>query len=183
MLLDEWRKFKGFAVLEYFLWDGHRIHIKGLARKLKLSPRTAQIYLQMYEHEGILTSEKVGNLVLYGLSSSNYLTIELKRLYALFRMNAYIREFISSNKNLGSLILYGSVAKGEYDKKSDIDLLAVSQTRNIELKSMKDMEIALNREVKVEVLSAGELRRLADRKDNFYLSIAKNNIVLYGASL
>ena len=183
MLLDEWRKFKGFAVLEYFLWDGERVHIKGLARKLKLSPNTAQVYLQLYESEGVLTREKIGNLVLYSLSSDSSLVIELKRFYALFRMNRYIRDFINSNKDISSLILYGSVAKGEYDKKSDVDLLVISQTRNIELKGMKAMEIALNREVKIEVLSPGEMRRLADKQDNFYLSVLKNNIVLHGASL
>ena len=111
----------------------------------------------------------------------------LSRLIAFdYCRSAYLhnrmRDFISDNKGIGSLILYGSVAKGEYDKNSDVDLLVVSQTRNIEFKSMKAMEIALDREVKVEVLSAGELRRLADKQDNFYISVVKNNIVLYGAS-
>ncbi|MDE1828680.1 MAG: hypothetical protein KGH65_05975, partial [Candidatus Micrarchaeota archaeon] len=60
MLIKEWDKFKGWSVLEFFLTNYSKIHLKGLARKLGISPRTAQIYLGLYEKEGILQSERVG---------------------------------------------------------------------------------------------------------------------------
>lgn len=165
--------------MEYFLWNGGKIHIKGLARQLKLSPNTAQIYLQLYEKEGLLTKEKVGNVILYGLSG-NIVVAEFKKTYILLRLNKHIKAFLNDNKLISSLILYGSSAKGEYDKNSDIDLLVISQSKSIELKSIHSIEAELGREVKIEVLSLGEWRKLADKGDAFYLSVIKNSIALYG---
>lgn len=82
-MLSEWRKFRGWAVLEFFLSQpSAQVHIKQLARELDISPQTANYYLRLYEAEGLLVSEPVGNLVRFRLDNSLPLARELKRSYA-----------------------------------------------------------------------------------------------------
>ncbi len=180
MILKEWRKFKGWAVLEYFLFKGGRTYLKELSRALAISPRTAQIYLQLYEREGLLEKEKAGNAIFYSLAA-NAMTKELKRTYLLLRISPCISKFVSGNPQLSNVTLYGSAARGEYDKDSDIDLLVISPSKKINLSEVSQLEKELGLEVKLEILTIGEWRRLAEKKDKFYSSITKSNMVLYGA--
>jgi predicted nucleotidyltransferase len=182
MLLDEWQKFKGWSVLEFFLREQRKIHLKGLAKELKISPRTAQTYLQLYEKEGILLKEIVGNLTLYSLIGSP-LTYELKKTYLLLKIKRYLDGFVADNPSITSLIMYGSSVRGDYDKNSDIDLLAISGIKSLNLKRINMAEAAIGREIKIEILTLGEIRRLAEKQDPFYLSVLKNDMLLYGAGL
>ncbi len=182
MLLEEWRKFKGWSVLEFFLREQQKIHVKGLARALRISPRTAQTYMQLYEKEGILLRENIGNLALYGMINGP-LTYELRRAYIMLSIKQYADGFISDNPAITSLIMYGSSARGDYDRNSDIDLLVVSSTKAPNLRQIRLAETAMSKELKLEILTLGELRRLAEKKDKFYLSVLQNNILLYGAGL
>ncbi|HUB92581.1 MAG TPA: nucleotidyltransferase domain-containing protein [Candidatus Saccharimonadales bacterium] len=182
MLFDEWRKFKGWIVLEFFLAKDERIHLKGLSRRLKISPQTAQIYLGAYEQDQILEKEKLGNMTLYKLAT-NFKTMELKRLYFLLMIEKYINSFIRDNSEITSLVLYGSHADGSYDKSSDIDVLIVSQEKKLELRSLRLLEEKIGKEVKTETFSIGEIRAMAGKQSNFYLSLLRNNILLYGAKL
>lgn len=181
-MLKEWRKFKGWEVLEFFLKENGKIHLKALSRKLKISPRTAQLYLQLYEKKGILRKEKVGNMFLYSLNR-NPLTLEFRKLYFLLQTYPHIKKFIKENPEINSLVLYGSHASGEYDNKSDIDLLVISQKKKIDLSSLKILEKRFRKEVKVQVFSVGEWRKLTGENDLFVISVLKNHVLLYGAEL
>jgi predicted nucleotidyltransferase len=180
MILREWRKFKGWAVLEAFLLDGRRTYLKELSRTLAISPRTAQTYLKLYEMEGVLEKEKIGNTIVYTLES-NAITKELKKTYLLLRIAPYIKRFLSDNPQIVSLALYGSAARGEYDVHSDIDLLAISASRAVGLSEINRLEKELGMEVRLEIVSVGEWRRLAAKKDSFYSSVTNSSITLHGA--
>ncbi len=182
MLFDEWRKFKGWDVLEFFLREQRKIHLKGLAKELKISPLTAQTYLRLYEQEGILIREDVGNLKLYSLADSP-LDYELKRTYMLILIMPFAKELVKDNPSITGLVLYGSTARGDYDQSSDIDLLAVSGKKELNIKSIKKLEERVKREVKIEVLTIGEVRNLASKGDSFYKSVVRSSIQLYGAAL
>ncbi len=81
-MLSEWRKFKGWCVLEFFLSKPeNKIHIKRLARELNISPQTSNRYLRLYEAEGLLISETAGNVVQFYLDNEHPLVKDLKRLY------------------------------------------------------------------------------------------------------
>ena len=180
MLIKEWNKFKGWSILEFFLTNDTKIHLKGLARNLQISPRTAQIYLKLYEKEGILQSEAVGNMILYSIAD-NFMTRDLKRAHFLLSIKNFVSAFLKDNEGIVSLVLYGSHAGGRYDSKSDIDLLAISQRKALDLGALKVMEGKLGKEVKIEVYSIGEWRKM--EKSDFYISIIKDNVLLYGAQL
>ncbi len=182
MILKEWQKFKGWSVLEFFLSRGARVHLKGLARELKISPRTAQHYLNLYAEEGLLVREPIGNMLLYSLAD-NAVAKELKRAYFLLLSQKYVKEFVNANESVNSVVLYGSYASGEYDKSSDVDLLIISQSKNLDMRPFKKLESAAGAEVKIEVISIGGWREIGRKGNHFYNSVSRNNIVLYGARI
>ncbi len=181
MIIDEWKKFKGWLVIEYFLRTNKEIHVKGLAKELKISPQTANYYLKFYKKEGILRERKEGNLMLYSLTD-NCLVRELKIFYILNILSEFSKKFVKENK-VTSLVLYGSHASGTYDKNSDIDLLVISQTKKLNFNGIKALERKTGKEVKIQVFTLGEWRNLKRKKDSFVRSVLSKYILLYGAEI
>jgi len=182
-MLSEWRKFKGWSILEFFLSNPNtKIHIKGLARKLNISPQTSNRYLRLYEAEKFLKSESMGNLVQFCLNNQYPLIKELKRLYfnLLLHDSNFINNFIQHNPSIVNLFLYGSHASGGYSEKSDIDLLAISQNKEIDLSVVKELEKQLHKEAQVSVYTIGEWRKLIKKDDPFAKSVLREHILLYG---
>ena len=181
MITEEWKKFKGWYVLEYFLKTQKEVYVKELSRILNVSPGTANYYLRFYRNKGILNERKKGNLLLYSLTD-NVLTRQLKIFYILDRMYPFVLEFFKQN-SITSIILYGSAASGIYDIHSDVDILIISQQKELNLQIIKDLEEKLNREVKIHVFSLGEWRRLKKKRNKFALSVLNNHILLKGAEI
>jgi len=181
MITEEWRKFKGWEVLEFFLRSGKEIHVKGLAKELKISPQTANHYLKFYKKVGVLKEIKKGNLLLYSLLD-NTLTRQLKVFYIVDIVFPFILKFAEENK-VTSVVLYGSHASGTYDRFSDIDLLVISQQKNLELVTLKNLERKTGKEVKIHVFTLGEWRNLKRKRDSFAQSVLSNYILIYGAEI
>jgi len=181
MIIQEWKKFKGWVVLEFFLKTDKEIHAKELARKLKISPHTANYYLRFYRKCGILGVRKIGNLFLYSLLD-NCLSRQLKIFYILDILFEFSRKFCEMNR-VTSLVVYGSHASGRYDEKSDIDLLIISQQKTLNLKEVKHLEKITGKEVKIQILSLGEWRSLKRKRDEFAQAILSNHILLWGAEI
>ncbi|HIE41410.1 MAG TPA: nucleotidyltransferase domain-containing protein [Candidatus Aenigmarchaeota archaeon] len=182
MILKEWRKYKGWQILEYFLDKNERIHVKGLAKKLRISPRTSQIYLNFYEQVGILERNKVGNIIQYNLKLTP-LTLELRRLYFLLKFFPEVRKIVEKNPDIITIALYGSHASGDFDKTSDVDLLIISQNKKLNLEPIKKIESLLKKEIKLQIFSLGEWKKKIKNKDLFSFSVLRNHIILYGAEL
>lgn len=178
----DWQKFKGWKVLEFFLENDEKIHVNGLAKRLKISPGTAQLYLTEYEKQGILEKEKIANIVAYSLKDSA-LSRELKKTFFISKISVLIEEFLKENPGISKLALFGSHAKGTFDKKSDIDLLAISQDKKLELGALKKMEKNLEKEAKIQAFTFAEWKGLLKKKDSFALAVVKNNVTLFGGQL
>ncbi|PIN98165.1 MAG: hypothetical protein COT90_05560 [Candidatus Diapherotrites archaeon CG10_big_fil_rev_8_21_14_0_10_31_34] len=176
-MLFNWSKFRGWKILEFFLEYNQKIHVKGLAKKLQVSSGTAQKYLLEYEKQGVLEKEKTANVLSYSLKETP-LTLELKKTFFLSIIMPFIEEFRKENPFASSLVLYGSHAKGTFDKKSDIDLIAISQTKKIKLNSIKKIEEKTSKEARIQVFTLAEWRKQS--KEDFGLAVSKNNVFLIG---
>lgn len=181
MITKEWKKFRGWKVLEFFLKANKEVYVKELARKLKISSQTANYYLKFYKKVGVLLERKEGNLLLYSLTNSP-LVRQLKVFYILDMILPFALNFCKDN-NITDLVLYGSHASGTYDSKSDIDLLVISQQKNLKLNEIKKLERETDKEVKIQVFSLGQWRNLKRRGDRFAKSLLSNHILLYGAEI
>jgi hypothetical protein len=184
-MLQEFRKFKGWVVLEFFLTHpSTEIHLKGLVRTLSISPLTALTYLKTLKKDKILREEKIGNMTIFSLNNELYLVKALKRAHFLLTLNelGFPDVFLKENTSVISFALYGSCADGDYDEKSDIDFLVIKRG-SVNKSTFRRVEERTKRDVLVTCMSPAEWRKKAEEKDPFYLNVAKNHLLLYGADL
>lgn len=182
-MLSEWQKFAGWRVLEHFLArPGAEPHIKELARLLKMSPRSVQVYCDAYENDGIFFSERKANARLMRLDNRLPLVQALKKAYFLARLNeaGAFREI--RNMNVVSLALYGSRASGTYVETSDIDLLVVSE-RKVERTPFLKLAEELGGEVQLTEMPVAKWHAMKKEQKAFALSVLSNNVLLQGVEL
>lgn len=178
-MLKKWRKFKGWAVLEYFLKNPNtKLHIRGLSRDINVGPLTAQRYLQLYRDEGMLNEEKVANSLQYSLDNTSPVVKSLKRFYFL-ELLGKIEEV---PEGVVSIALFGAHASGEYTENSDIDILVIAQDKP-NLSIFKKLEKKLAKTVDITTMRLGEWRALVKKRDEFADSILRNHILIHGAQL
>jgi hypothetical protein len=185
-MLREFRKFKGWAILEFFInHPSVKIHFKEVVRTLKISPRTASIYLKMFRDDGILREEKIGNLTIFSLNNELPAVRELKKSFFLLGLNELklTKILLDKNPEIISFALYGSYADGSYDEKSDIDFLVIERRGEVNKAPFRKVEELTKKEVLITCMSPAEWRERAERKDPFYSNVIKNHILLYGAGL
>ncbi len=185
-MLKEWRKFKGWETLEFFLKNPNsKIHIKGLARTLKISPQTSERYLNLYKKQGILKEEKVANSRLFSLNNEDFLVKELKKTWFLLtlKQSGFIKKLLEKNKDITTLAVYGAYASGEFTEHSDIDVLVVTQQKKVDMDAFRKLEEDADKKVDVTKLTLGEWRNLVKKGDSFAGSVLRNNILLEGGRL
>jgi predicted nucleotidyltransferase len=98
---------------------GHRAHVREIARLNGVSPPTALRRLRRLEAAGEVRSEMVGRSRVYSLTSADSKS-RLTEARALSRRIAEVE-----GENLVRVIAFGSVARGQADPRSDLDLLVV----------------------------------------------------------
>ena len=90
-------------------------------------------------------------------------------------------------KRIKKIILYGSYARGDFDKNYDIDLMILTDLNDEELKKyrMKVREIACDIEYDNDVIISPLLRNINKYNERidivpFYMNINKEGVVLNG---
>jgi hypothetical protein len=186
-MIEEWCRFKGWCVLEYFLlYPNTRVHINKLARTLKISPQTAQKFCIAYHVDGLLGKAEIGNLHQFYLNENDARVRALKCFIGPYLVadNAHLKRFLEKNGNVLSVSLYGSFASGDYGDKSDLDVLIITaDERKLETEEFRKLEARTGREVSITPLSFAKWRAMERKKDNFFLSVKKNNLHLWGNPL
>lgn len=184
-MISEWRKFKGWKILEFFLKNPNTsIHIKGLARTLEISPSTSRYYLKLYKYYKLLKSEKMANIMTFSLNNEDFLTKELKKILILgiLKEKKIIEKTLVETPDIANIILYGAYASGEFTENSDIDFLIITQEKSGKTR-LQGLDPDLMEKVEVLKMSIGEWRQLVKKGDNFAKSVIKNHITLYGEDI
>ncbi|MFH0986634.1 MAG: nucleotidyltransferase domain-containing protein, partial [Candidatus Micrarchaeota archaeon] len=179
-LLSMPRGVKNEVILNYFLdKPSAKIHIKELARKLKISPRTSHIYLNEFADNRILAKEKIANALFFSLKNDSPLIKQMKktRILSFLDKKAFVKNVLKENPQTTSIVLYGSYATGEYDEKSDVDILMISKDKTMPKKALN----LLGGETTINVMSLNEWRLKS--KTDFGKSVLNNYVVLYGNNL
>lgn len=183
-----------------FLWES-RAEWSGreIARRVGLSPPACHQALKGLYARGLVHFRRISNLHLYKVNAGNDL---VRRAFApLFEAEKSIQGQVltaikksltqkSPGAKVLSLVLFGSMARGEERLESDMDLLVVTRDRD----SAKDVETRieelrplLSRRFGVSlspyVQTLQEIRRKYDRKLPLILGILKDGRRLYGKDL
>lgn len=182
--LQDWQKFKGWAVLSFFLdCPEKQAYIKGLAKQLKISPRTANVYLELYHSASLLEKEKVANAVFFRLGD-NALTKQLKVFFSVAKIfeSGFIG-IIAEEMRFNTLALFGSYAKGINDSNSDLDLFIISDGKKLPQKASDALKKAFPAELNAVIVPLPKWRQMLKEENGFAKSVLRNHIILAGSEL
>lgn len=108
------------------------------------------------------------------------------------KINIILKQFIEElSKLLGNrlkkVILYGSYARGDYDKNSDLDIMILTDLDDEELIKyrMKIRDLACNMELEKDIVISPLVRNIEkyNKRVNivpFYMNIQREGVVLHG---
>jgi predicted nucleotidyltransferase len=184
-MLNEWKKFAGWKVLEYFLaHSSSEFYIRQLSRLLKTSPRSVQIYCNSYAEDGLLFVENKANVRMFWLDNSKPIVRSLKQFNFIRRLEElnFTEQILKSNPNMLTLAIYGSYASGNYDENSDIDILVVSD-KKFDRSQLTKFQQVLGKQIQLTEVTTAQLFSLKNKKDLFLASVINNHIILFGGRL
>ena len=164
-------------VLDYFIeFPKLRIHLRALARKLKISSSTAKIALEDLKKKGLILEEKIANLRIFKSNLNTIKFREIKKLINLEEIEPLVEE-IKNKTNIISLVLFGSYAKGTNTEKSDIDLLLITNKKiNIKTRLYK-------KEINLLQYKPYKWKEKIKKDIPFYEEILETGIILKGSKL
>jgi|SRR3989344_1887171 len=166
-----------FQVVEnIFNYPNKTFHIRELARITNLSTTAVKSAIKKLNHYKIITIEEtqITTNIKADLESDSYYFY--KKILNLYKLERYglIWNLKQASKP-EAIVLFGSFAKGEDAENSDIDILIITNEKNIGLgKLIENFEKEFNRKISLHIL-----QNIEKSSTEFKNAIA-NGIVLYG---
>jgi predicted nucleotidyltransferase len=156
-----------------------KYYLREAARLLNMSPMTVKRSLDFLLKNKLVVKEVSKNRILYSANMQNpaFRHIKISRSLSMLLQKDVV-EFIKKKvPGVSAIILYGSYAKGEETRDSDVDMLVLAPVK----KDISDVisEI-IGKDVNVSVFSPAEWSRQAKTNRAFYLDVITEGIILYG---
>lgn len=128
---------KGYLnILRLFYTSKTNIHLREIAKKIKLNENSAYRFLNKLEKDNILKSEKKGNMRFFSLKNNKktfsiltFFDIEKYENLPHIRRTAIETYLNNLSKQPVFAILFGSTAKNTFRNDSDIDILIITNER------------------------------------------------------
>jgi len=177
------------------------IHLREISRLSKVSLNNVNDTMRHFVKDDLFKRREISNMSLFkpNLDSEDLFKLfeymELKRKKAFYSKNKSIARLLEkyianvielSKRQIQLAVLFGSVARGEWVKGSDIDILAVSSNKD------RDVDYILNK-AKIDVSPLLEIRPVSTtiekfteglkKKTEFYHELWNDRVVLYNESL
>ena len=198
MLIPAGRK----KILEVFLKDPFKeIHLRELSRMSKSSLANVDNSMRLFVKNDMFKRNEMSHSTFFKPNLENDETIkifeflELDRRRVFYAKNKNIASLLKkytdsivelSNKRIQLVVLFGSVARGEWTKASDIDILAVAPDKESGI-------VDILNKAKTDVSPLLEIRPISTTtkkfidgykaKSEFYDNLWKDRIVLYNEFL
>lgn len=158
--------------LRPFFEDNYRrIHIREYARIQEVSPPTSSKTLEGLYNEGLLKKEIDRGYFFYYANRDSYLFIDLQRIYWRMKLiEVGLVDYIIKERLDPLIILFGSIAKAEAKKDSDIDLAVFSVSK----KQINSEKFQKRLKKEIQILS---FKSLDEVPDNLKQNILNGYIV------
>ena len=178
MLLDLlFGSYRQRALTQLLLHPDDAYHVRELARLTGTTPGTLHKELARLAEVGLLLREKQGNQVRYRANRECPVYPELAGLFRKTSgATAVLAESLRALDPPPQLaLLFGSLARGEENARSDIDLLVVAEASfGAVVKALHTAQESLQREINPVVCTAAEFARRVTAKDPFIANILSN---------
>jgi len=186
-MITNFKNYVGINLLFFLIaHTGEKFSLNELARKNNIAPRSAELCCKSFLEDGLLEKEIIGKSHLYQINEENNLIIQLKKL--IFPYSLISKETENSFENFEnkviSVYLYGSCAKGNFDKKSDVDIfvLLLNKEKTKDYTKLLDLfsKAIPDREIQLVIYSSFDYRK---NYNSAYLKEVKNGVKIYGDDL
>lgn len=148
-------------------------HIRELGRNTKLHPNTVITTVKKLEQEDLVTVVK-DEKKLVSYSKNNKAKIRKTFLFIEEIISSGVIEYLEEQYSYPSIILFGSVAKGEFHENSDIDIAIITDDKKEA--DLRKFEKKLNKEIQTFIFNKAEFKKL----NKELLNNIVNGIVLSG---
>src|SRR3989339_268492 len=177
--------------LRYMVTRQDGISIRELSREISITQPNLSAVLKELEEAGVLKSKKIGTSLVFKLNQGHFLIDDV--LFPLFQKEnksiKILTEFLLKKIKFDfvSLILFGSIARGEGGYKSDIDLVIViddkasaKKTESAILEINPDIIKKFGNAISPVILEKKNFQKKYRTKDKLIRNIAKDGRVLSG---
>lgn len=167
----------------FFMSPGCTFNALQLAEKLNVSYSLVWKELALLEHLGVLNHEQKGRARYFQLNPDCPILPELRGLIVKTTgIGNTIRKQLAGEKDLRAVFIFGSFAAGDYDLRSDIDLMLIGSVElNHFAPLIAKLERQLNRSINYVILSQQEWKDRLAEQDPFIVNVAESaKIILMG---
>jgi predicted nucleotidyltransferase len=162
-------------------------YLREIARNVHIDAKAVGLQLNRLEKVNIVKSLQKGKNKEHTLKLNNFLTLYYLVLAETFTTLEYLNRNFEIKKLVGetnekmgkTAILFGSFAKENMTKESDIDILIIDNEKS-DLTILKEVGNLLSREVNVKLMSEEQFTNGLVVKDPLVQEIAANHIILKG---
>ncbi|MFP4116564.1 MAG: winged helix-turn-helix transcriptional regulator [Candidatus Aenigmatarchaeota archaeon] len=168
----------GWKILELFFEEPtEALHLREVAKRIDVSPRTAKKHLTDLEDEGFIESEEDG-VYLRFKASRNQKFKDWKVLYNLRRIrNSGLVDFLNEKFNFPLIVLFGSASEGDDIDKSDLDIFVLTECKKkVDLEVFEDR---MDKEIQLITRTEKELEKMKENNPELLNNIL-NGIVVSG---
>jgi len=185
-------------ILEIFLKAPFKeIHLREIARLSGVSVNNVDNSLRLFVKDNIFIRREVSNMVFFKPNLENeellkileYLEYKKKKMFydknrKIARLvQKYTEDIVAlSDKKIQLVILFGSVARGEWTKSSDIDILVVTSRKENEVTSILNkakIDAGILLEIRPISTTMEKFIEGFKKKTEFYDELWKDRVVLY----
>jgi len=180
IMIQLYQKIKQLAILKLFIENPHNsYYLRESARLLKMDPMTVKRAFTLFVADEIVLKTEEKNQILYKANIDSPAFRYLKISYNLsWLQKKGVPEFLKTHMNtVTSILLFGSYAKGENDRESDVDILTISLSKNTPVTELSKL---LKRDVNLINFTPAQWSQQSKTNKAFYLDVILDGIVLYG---
>lgn len=155
--------------------SGQEITQKQVIKEAKISKATAVKWTKFLIKNQLINKKKIGVSYLLSVNDNNILIKELKKIKILSELDD-----IKELKTLDyEIYLYGSCARGEYCKDSDIDLLIIGNCkRNDLINSIENISKNIKKKISFKIFTNMEWSRMQKNDKAFYDRVEEDKVRL-----
>ena len=153
---------------------GTGFQLRQISRIVKLTPKSVARYLDELAKEDLIIKSKhaAHGYPAYWANRANQYFLFLKKIDNILKIKeSGLLEFLENKLMPDAIILFGSAAKGEDLKESDIDLFVLAEEKKLDLQKYEKL---LGR--KINILAEDSFSKLSKELRNNII----NGIILYG---
>jgi hypothetical protein len=162
-------------------------YLREIARDVGIDVKAVQLQVKRLERLNILASTRRGRITEYRLNLANVLTRYFLVLAEAFATAEYLAKNFAIKKLVnelgdaidGGLILFGSFARGQARRESDIDAMVITEKR-VNRNAFENAGELIGRNVSVKAASPRQFLGGLREGDPLVREVAANHVVLKG---